>query len=126
MGQISIGDFVGKVMDEKNLSGKDVQRAASDKVHQTTVNRIKNGEITDPAVSTLQALAKGLGVGEHELFVVARGLSIGETNLTHERLAAIDVSYESLSNKKREHADYIIEVLEREIVRLASLPDQNF
>lgn len=123
MEQVSLEAFVRKVMSDKGLSGFDVQRASNNAIHQTTVSRIRNGDVKNPSVPTLKALAKGMGVPEHELMAVARGLSIEKGNLAHERLAAIEFAYEGMPKKKKQKADYVIEMLEREIERINSEGD---
>lgn len=123
MSNQSLAEYVTQIMAERHLSTYDVERAASKKISQTHVHRIKSGEVPSPSTPKLKALAKGLGVQEHELFAIARGLTPGTANLAHERLAAIEFAYEGMSKKKKQKAQYVIELLEREIERIKAEND---
>jgi hypothetical protein len=81
-------------------------------------NQRRNG--SEVYKSQTKALARGLGVAEHELFAVARGINTSRT-LAHDRLTAIDENYQGLSRQDKHQVDYLIEILEREVDRLASI-----
>lgn len=116
----TLAEYVTRVMRDRRLSSYDVERAARGRIKQPTIYRIAAGEILEPRTASLQSLALGLGVVEEELFTIARGKPLKGDTLAHERLAAIDVKYRELSPKQRQHLDYLIQVLEREVNRLVS------
>lgn len=118
MSKESLADFVSRVMNEKNLSGYYVERKSGKGISQSYANRIKNGEIRTPSAEKLNALAKGLEVPASELFAIVRGAPAQHSDLTHERLQTIEQIYGVLSGEKRESADYLIGLLEREFRRL--------
>jgi transcriptional regulator with XRE-family HTH domain len=115
----TLAEYVSRVMAEKHLSTYEVSRGSRGQLSQTHVSRIRNGDVVSPSVSKLKALAKGLSVPEHELLAVARGLDPGKANLANERLTAIDFLYDNLPRGQKARADFLIEMVEREIERLS-------
>jgi transcriptional regulator with XRE-family HTH domain len=61
------------VLKEKRLSLRDVQVISGWKITDAYVGSIINGRAKNLSVEKLQALARGLGVNEDEIFRVARG-----------------------------------------------------
>jgi transcriptional regulator with XRE-family HTH domain len=64
----TLSTFVEKTMREKRISGYEVERRTKKGITQSYVNRIKNGEIQNPAPAKLRALARGLEVPEETVF----------------------------------------------------------
>ena len=75
---MSLASYVKKVRAEKQLSLKDVERAAANKITHGYINQIENGTVRSETVSVekLKALAKGLGVPEDDVFRIARGRTL--------------------------------------------------
>lgn len=119
----SLAEFVARTMREKNLSGYQIQRRSRNQITQSYVNRIKNGIVLNPSPQKLKFLALGLDIPESELFSVVRGVAADQGEISHERLASIDFAYDGLPKKKKQKADYVIDLLEREIKRIESEPD---
>lgn len=117
----SLEQFVNRIAQDRGLSSYAVERASSGGISQSQVNRIQNGEVKQPSPSKLKALAKGLGVPETELFAVVRGVKAERNEVLHERLVIINNTYAGLTKKRRKQADYLIELLEREIRHLSDL-----
>ena len=72
-----LGDFIGRIRDEKGLSCADVsnQSARSGKrISASYVNRIENKRIKNPSPESLRALAYGLGIPAEDLLARAAGL----------------------------------------------------
>ena len=65
--------YVARVLKEKRLSLRDVQVMSGGKITDAYVGSIINGRARNLSVEKLQALARGLGVDEDEIFRVARG-----------------------------------------------------
>ena len=63
---MNIGDNIKRIRVAKNLSQKEVVLAAG--MDTAQYSRIENGK-TDPSVSTLEKIAKALGVSLSELFI---------------------------------------------------------
>lgn len=75
-----LADYVRRVRREKGLSTSDVQQRSGGGISDAYITRIENEQSLNISVSKLQALARGLGVSEDEIFAVARG-----TPLKHQR-----------------------------------------
>ena len=85
--QESLADFVRRVRSEKGLSTPEVERQSGGRITDAYVSRIENGYVKNVSPEKLQALAKGLGIPEDEIFAVARGKSVsGELQLNELRL----------------------------------------
>jgi transcriptional regulator with XRE-family HTH domain len=69
----SLADYVRRIRNEKGLSLSDVRRASGNRIANSHISRIENGEVKGVGVEKLTALAKGLGIPGEELFAVARG-----------------------------------------------------
>jgi transcriptional regulator with XRE-family HTH domain len=67
--------YVRRILAEKRLSFRDVQRDSRGGITQGYVGAIVNGRYVNPSVEKLKALALGLGESEEKVFRVARGLS---------------------------------------------------
>lgn len=65
--------YVARVLKEKRLSRRDVQVMSGNKITDAYVGSIINGRARNLSVEKLQALARGLGVNDDEIFRVARG-----------------------------------------------------
>lgn len=72
----TLSQYVARVMREKDLSALDVEARSGNDISDIYVTNIERGIASNPSISKLQGLAKGLGVDEDELFRVARGLPI--------------------------------------------------
>ncbi len=71
----TLAEYVRRVRIDKNLSSGDVSRQSLGAITDSYVNRIENALVKNVSPEKLQALAKGLGIIESEIFRVARGLS---------------------------------------------------
>lgn len=118
MKQETLGEFITRMLSEKNLSMYQVEKRTHGAISQSYANRIKNGQIPTPSAAKLSALAKGLGVPESELLAAAGIGKPSQVDIAHERLAHIESIYQGMPKTKQEKADYLIEILEREIERL--------
>jgi transcriptional regulator with XRE-family HTH domain len=117
--QTALSRKVAQLMADKQISGYAVERATKREITQSFVNRIKNGEVKTPSAVKLKALARGLGVPESELLATIPGSLIDGGAVTHERLLSIDAAYRTLSKPNKIKANYLIELIEREIMLLA-------
>lgn len=72
----TLAEYVTRIMQEKDLRAKDVERRSGNEIDDAYVIKIMKGTTTNPSISKTQALARGLGVDEDELFRVARGLPL--------------------------------------------------
>jgi transcriptional regulator with XRE-family HTH domain len=73
--------YVAKVLKEKRITLHDVQVMSGWTITDAYVGSIIRGRARNPSVEKLQALARGLGIDEDEIFRVARGLApVGAAN----------------------------------------------
>src|SRR5262245_26506542 len=70
-----LSDYVRRILSQKRLSFRDVQRRSGGRITQGYVGAIVHGRYANPSVEKLKALACGLGENEEVVFRVARGLS---------------------------------------------------
>jgi len=74
----TLSDYVRRIRTEKRLSTVDVERQSGNRISDSYVTRIENGYVKNVSPEKLQALAKGLGVTEDEIFAIVRGKSLDD------------------------------------------------
>jgi transcriptional regulator with XRE-family HTH domain len=82
----TLAEYVTRVIHDKNLNESEVARRSKGGIAQSHINRIKNGEVTNPTPRKLQALAMGLGVPEEEVFDKVRGVDDSAASVVGELL----------------------------------------
>lgn len=117
----SLADYVRRVRAEKKLSTTDVERQSGNKISDSYVTRIENSYVKNVSPEKLQALAKGLGVSEEEIFAIARGKSLGESETVDAEMALFASRVKKLTpQQKRDFqiawrmANELLDRLERE------------
>jgi transcriptional regulator with XRE-family HTH domain len=71
----ALSEYVARVMDEKGLTPAQVSRMSGGEITGAYVRGLARGSSSNPSVSKLKALARGLDVDEDNLFRIARGFS---------------------------------------------------
>jgi len=71
----ALSEYVARVMEEKDLTPAEVGRLSGRKITSAYVRGIADGRWSNPSISKLKALARGLDVDEDTLFRIARGLN---------------------------------------------------
>ena len=74
--RMTLGEYVKKVIKEKHLNAKEVERRSNKKITDSYVQNIINGTAKNLTIEKLQALAVGLAVDEEEIFKIARGQNV--------------------------------------------------
>lgn len=119
----TLGEYVKRVRAEKGLSLTDVQKRSGNQIANSYVSRIENGIADAHGVTPkkLQALAKGLGVSEDEIFAVARGKSLDKAEAVDADMALFASRVKKLTpQQKRDFqiawrmANELLDRLERE------------
>lgn len=110
----ALSDFVRRIRGEKNLSLMKVNLRSGGQIAGSYVSRIENGYILNVTPKKLRALAKGLGVSEDEVFVMARGSDALDMDV---ELASLLQKYEALPKEHRDELRILIKVIDREIDR---------
>jgi transcriptional regulator with XRE-family HTH domain len=71
LGKEKLPDFVRRVMRQKQLKLREVERRSGGEITNGYISGIINGRISNVSLGKLKALAKGLEVDVHELFSAA-------------------------------------------------------
>lgn len=80
IGRENLGEFVRRVIKEKDLKLRDVERKSSGQITNGYISGIINGKITNLSIDKLKALALGLEIDAHEIFAAAIGEPRRRTN----------------------------------------------
>jgi transcriptional regulator with XRE-family HTH domain len=122
-GKMTLADYVIKVMEEKGLNAKDVERSSNGGISDSYVLAIRSGKSRRPSAPSLRGLAKGLGVNYEELVEIAGGVE-SEGGWTVERLRdAIDKMIDSedvgevvriVTGKPREEVKRVLKYLKKQ------------
>lgn len=97
----SLADYVRRVRQEKGLSTLDVERNSGNQITDGYVSQIENSYVKNVSPKKLQALAKGLGVSEEEIFAVARGKSLNEAEAVDAEMAHFASRVKKLTPQQR-------------------------
>jgi transcriptional regulator with XRE-family HTH domain len=120
--QPTLAEVVSKRRYELGLSTADVEkisrRGGKKGISSGYISMIENGQVKNPSPEKLRALSDGLNMTYAELSNVAVGMQADREAVSDEKLARINFGYEGLSKKQKEKVDGLIELLEREIVRI--------
>jgi len=114
----TLAEYVTEIMTRERLSTYDVAKRAGQQITQSNVHRIANGLVLHPGANKLKALSKGLGTPEYELFAIVRGVDPHAQSFANEQIALIDQIYSRLTAKQKTKADYILDLLTRELERI--------
>jgi transcriptional regulator with XRE-family HTH domain len=98
IGRESLSEYVKRVVKQKDLKLRDIERNSEGKITNGYISGIVNGKITNLSVDKLKALALGLDVDAHDVFAAA----IGE----------VRHKIRSLSNKSAPNAQWLIEIMQ--------------
>lgn len=79
----TLAQYVTRIIREKGLKHHEVKEGSGSGITDGYVRGIMTGKAANPSVRKLQALARGLGVSEDEIFNVARGCTLGEKGKAH-------------------------------------------
>jgi MoaA/NifB/PqqE/SkfB family radical SAM enzyme len=71
----TLSQYVRRVMKQRALNARDIERNSSKKIDNSYISKIINGSVTNLTSNAIVALARGLGVNPHELFTVVSGHS---------------------------------------------------
>jgi transcriptional regulator with XRE-family HTH domain len=114
--QESLDRYVARVIKEKGLTLAEVRRRAGGEISTAYICEISHGSLTSLTIKKLQALARGLGVLEDEIFAVARGAAPPNNDEFYEsRFAALFAEYQQLAEADKKVVRVLLEAVEREI-----------
>lgn len=121
-----LADYVRRIRAEKKLSLNDVTRQSGNLISRGYISQIENRYIVSVTANKLQALAKGLGVSEDEIFAVARGKDPeGNPDFKKWKFAALFDEAEQLTPEQMARFEIIMEMARREVQRMIQEQDQQ-
>jgi transcriptional regulator with XRE-family HTH domain len=116
-----LSEYIKRVMREKKLSLRDVQKGSGGKITQGYVGAIVKGIYANPSIQKLKALARGLGVDEEEVFRVARGVpKAGKAKEGHDQAQVLEV----LDLMKEVAQNALVKAILEELVKLPPNPQK--
>jgi transcriptional regulator with XRE-family HTH domain len=69
----TLSQFVRRVMKQKALNARDIERNSNKRIDNSYISKIINGSVTNLTANAIVALAQGLGVNPHELLTAISG-----------------------------------------------------
>lgn len=69
----NLSEYVSRVMRQKNLNARDVERNSGNKINNSHVIKLMKGVETNPSMNAVKALAEGLDVNPHEILTATTG-----------------------------------------------------
>lgn len=96
-----LADYVKRIRREKGLSLKEVVLRSEGRISNGYISQIENRYYINPTRDKLTALAKGLGVSEDDVFAVARGKSLDESETVDAEMALFASRVKKLTPQQR-------------------------
>jgi transcriptional regulator with XRE-family HTH domain len=88
----NLSQYVRRIMKQKGLNARDIERNSGKKIDNTYVSKILSGSANNPSINAIVALAEGLGVDPHEVFAAASGCAIeGDRQVSPSVVTLLDV-----------------------------------
>jgi transcriptional regulator with XRE-family HTH domain len=72
----TLSRYVRRIMKQKSINARDIERNSSKKIDNSYVSKILSGTVINPSINAVVGLAEGLGVDPHEVFAAASGFPI--------------------------------------------------
>jgi transcriptional regulator with XRE-family HTH domain len=69
----TLSQYVRRVMKQRALNARDIERNSGKKIDNSYISKIINGTVTNLTANAIVALAQGLRVDPHELFTIVSG-----------------------------------------------------
>ena len=76
----TLSQYVDRVMKQKSLKVRDIERNSGKKITNSHISKILNGKATNLTADKIVALAEGLEVSPHEVFSVISGHPIADAD----------------------------------------------
>ncbi len=112
----SLKAYVCRMLKEKRLTLKEVERRSQQTISATYVSNILNNRTSNLTIEKIKALARGLGVSPQEIFAILQGNCASERQgFKQSLLATLYHKYTALSSKSKGEMRVIMELVDREI-----------
>jgi transcriptional regulator with XRE-family HTH domain len=69
----TVSQFVDRVMRQKGLSARDIERNSGKKVDNSYVSKLLSGKVPNPGINSIIGLAEGLNINPHEILTAVSG-----------------------------------------------------
>jgi transcriptional regulator with XRE-family HTH domain len=120
----TLAAFIYRIRTEKHLTLRDVEHRSANGhgvgITHNYVLHIEQGRTRNPSPKKIHSLARGLGITPEELFAAVQGTSADDDpRYLNGRFAALSRKFERVPKERREQAEYLTSVYERELERLA-------
>ncbi len=113
-----LADYVRRIINERDLTLREIEERSGGAITHGYISKILSRAVTNLSVEKLQALAKGLGISEEEVFAIARGKSLeGDPEFEKSEIAALFYGYKDLTEEDQEELRVIWKMLGEEIKR---------
>lgn len=122
LADMSLRDYLREKIFQKGISYRDLARRSGDQISPSTVTDLLKGKNANPTVAILQALAKGLGVPEDEVFAAARGVKPPE-DWSESRFFDLYEAYDNLAEER--HKRRVLEDLEDLLTIIQAFPKKK-
>ncbi|MDQ1610308.1 MAG: hypothetical protein QOG00_239 [Pyrinomonadaceae bacterium] len=114
-----LSDYVKRIRFEKGLSQRDVEIKSGGEISKGYIGQIENRTVLGHSVTPqkLQALSVGLGVGEDEIFAVARGKTLNSAESFDSEIAVLFKGFDELSDEDKLELLATVKMLANEVQR---------
>jgi transcriptional regulator with XRE-family HTH domain len=110
----SLADYVRRILKEKGLTFREVERLSDGEVAAGMINKIVNYGLENLTAKTIEALAKGLGENPESIFRLIIGSS---PKMNDSEMGALFYNYNELSEEDKSELKLLLEVVDNEIER---------
>jgi transcriptional regulator with XRE-family HTH domain len=117
--QETFAEYLQRKMNESTppITPTDIEKNTRKAIKEGTVRQILNGVTTNPTITTVQALARGLDVPLEEVVSAAFGLHRTEEEIKQSKVGALFSRSKELEEEDHTWFEQTMEMVEREVRR---------
>jgi transcriptional regulator with XRE-family HTH domain len=94
----NLSQFLQRVMKQKAMSARDIERKTGKKIDNSYISKILNGAVTNPSAKAMVLLAEGLGIDPHEVFTAVTGYELPQHSAAPDPLVLVDLMQRMATN----------------------------
>jgi transcriptional regulator with XRE-family HTH domain len=113
--QEDLSDFVRRVLKEKNLSYRKAAAKSGGLITHSTVSDVVNKRVENLSSTTVEGLARGLGVTQAEIYSRLSGKAPDDIEIGKQRVENLSLKFGKVPATKKERAQALFEMLDREL-----------
>lgn len=121
--QMDFADYIRTKVAESGLSYRDIADKANKKeqlLSHSTIGDIISRRNLNPSSKTIRGLSIGLGITESEIISKLKGKKSDVSKVASEKFELLSMKFNDLKGAKKIKAEVLIDVLDRELDRLAN------